>query len=288
MTHTAISDTPMSKQDTRPVSLAFLLSPRRTGSTLLYNILCQSPHVHPFVRDAELLFRLLEVFRWGDATYSEKVHHYFATEDTYWDFQREVAQGFIGRARDALGDPPTLVIKSPELSKHTPRLRRLFPQAGFVVAVRDPRDQIASEMDVAHRQVASGMRPSLPGIGELCSVFDTYWSGIDQGMALHPESFLLIRYEDLVTAPLRVTPKLQTFLGIDLTEYDPGKPWKRIAVDWEKKKTLPSWSDHYGQPVTATQVGRFKRVLSEEQISEVEAHLGHWMDLLHYPRHSIA
>src|SRR3546814_15733803 len=52
------------------------------------------------------------------------------------------------------GRPAALVLKSPELATYFPHAAVLLPAARFVISVRDPKDTIASMIEVGekHRQ----------------------------------------------------------------------------------------------------------------------------------------
>jgi hypothetical protein len=94
-------------------------------------------------------------------------------------------------------------------------IARHFPQARFVFVVRDPRGSVASlskrladgrpdtDFTVAPRDVIAGA---------------IYWRNLAQ-RELHfarryPERTVFFRYEDMVTRPLEIVPRLYDFLGL--------------------------------------------------------------------------
>jgi hypothetical protein len=45
--------------------IAFLVGGRRTGSTLLHNLLCRSPDTHRYIGEFQFLAKILDAFSWG-------------------------------------------------------------------------------------------------------------------------------------------------------------------------------------------------------------------------------
>src|SRR3546814_1868167 len=56
-------------------------------------------------------------------------------------------------------------LKSPELSTYFPHAADLFPEARFVISVRDPKDTIASMIEVGERHRRSGVNSFLAAAG---------------------------------------------------------------------------------------------------------------------------
>lgn len=262
--------------------VVFVLSARRTGSTLLQNILCQSPQAHAFVPEAQMLTRLLDAFQWGDDEFERMTGAYFASADTFADYQKETVAGFIRSARAALNAQKFLILKNPELSLHAEKLTHLLPAARFLVLARDPRDQIASQMAVAVRQVAQKMRSQVPSMQALCASYARYCAAIEQGRSKKPTAFLTIRFEDVASQPQASLRRIEDFLEIDLSTYRPDAAWQNTAVDWNKMKERPSWSEYYGKPLSSDPVGSFAEKLAPAQIKEIETRLADWMRLFGY------
>lgn len=265
-----------------------ILSARRTGSTLLQNILCQSPQTHAFVSEAQMLTRLLDAFQWGDSEFDRMVNAYFGSRESFWRYQKETVTGFILSARANLNAQKILILKNPELSLHTEKLTQLLPTARFLVLARDPRDQIASELAVSTRQLTQKMRGQMPSIQALCAAYDRYYAAIEQGRSKKPSLFLTIRYEDLVNHTKMTIKTIEEFLEIDLSAYNPAAAWQNVEVDWSKMKERPSWSEYYGKPLSNGPAGSFTEKLTPNQIEEIESRLSTWLHTFNYPRYDNA
>jgi len=138
--------------------LIFVVGPRRSGTTLLYNILCSDPGANEHIAEAQPLTQLLDALAWSRANYERMTRFFFVSPQAFASFSEQVCHGFLDNARYACREPRSLVLKNPELSRHVATLHDILPEARFVVSVRDPRDQVVSELDVMERQVEQGMR----------------------------------------------------------------------------------------------------------------------------------
>src|SRR5690606_31161407 len=94
-------------------------------------------------------------------------------------------------------------------------IARHFPQAKFVFVVRDPRGSVAS---LAKRMADD--RPDAVLRVEPRDVVASaiYWRNLAQQelrfARRHPERTIFFRFEDMVTRPLEIVPRLYEFLGL--------------------------------------------------------------------------
>jgi LPS sulfotransferase NodH len=141
-------------------------------------------------------------------------------------------------------------------------LTRLFPDAQFVHVVRDGRDCVASlkKMPWFHGGV--------PG------AVSAWAQAVDQGRwaarTLGPQTYLELRYEDLVTDPPAELRRLCGFLG---EQYHPAMadPARVAGVAVPERKT---WHSRLHQPVDTGRVGSWGRRLEPDEIALCEAALG--------------
>jgi hypothetical protein len=144
-----------------------------------------------------------------------------------------------------------------------------FPRARFVICVRDPRDQVVSELNVIERRDAL----NAAGGSSLIGLAQRFGRAVDATLAafaVAPHRFHFVRYEDLVSEPTRVIPELAAFCGLDLSGFDPSGDWRRMAVSRDQLALRPSFSQLYGRPISVSRVGRYRERLSPDEVSKVE------------------
>jgi hypothetical protein len=251
-------------------SLVFILGTRRSGTTLINSVLCADPAANRQISEAQLLTRLLAGFSWGAANYDRMVRHYLPTRDAMDDFAAKTCRALLERCWQAQGQPRHLVLKNPELSMHADQLRCYFPEARFVVCVRDPRDQIASELAVAARRLPPTGGDEALQAPALANRYKQMLDAVLRAAAAAPGSFCFVRYEDLVADPRSEAARLGAFCGLDLSAFDPDADWQRMAVSRDTLAQRPSFSQLYGRPVSAGSVGRFRERLRPPEIGRIE------------------
>jgi hypothetical protein len=143
---------------------------------------------------------------------------------------------------------------------HIPFLDSLFPCSRFLLMIRDPRDTCASgKRNFPWKDFESRI---------------TQWersllNGLVAGMTLGPERVKCVRYEELVAAPGEVLGDISNFLGVEytdemLTYYQ--SPAAAAIADLDHHKNVV-------RPVFATSVGKYRQVLTTEEIERVEERL---------------
>ncbi|MCX7719402.1 MAG: sulfotransferase [Candidatus Sumerlaeaceae bacterium] len=158
--------------------------------------------------------------------------------------------------------------KTPGYIDHLDTLRTIFPDARFVIVVRDPRDVAASVMPLSFGPNTAFMA----GRRWLNAVRH----GLDFA-ARHPEQTLLLRYEDIIDQPEKHARHLCDFLSED---YSPDMLETRVAA----ASSVPL-SDIHAQvrrPVNRSAEGRWRRDLSARQVRIIEAVCGPLMKQLGY------
>ena len=147
----------------------------------------------------------------------------------------------------------------------------LFPEAVFLVTVRDPRDQVASELEVAARRQAAGLPDHHYGTRNIVALAQRYLSYSREILTLRrqqPEQLNIVRYEDLILRSEEALTNLRGMTGLALP-FDPAKPWTRVSP-LAALQTGGDRSDLYGAPIDAASVGRFQRELTAAEAATVE------------------
>jgi LPS sulfotransferase NodH len=155
------SDTNADLEFDRPV---FIVSPPRSGSTLLFETLAKAPGVYTIGSESHRIFESLPSLHPETHGYpSNRLDAAAATPDIIQSLHAR----FGARLLDRDGKPPTsktvrMLEKTPKNSLRIPFLRAVFPQARFIYLYRDVRQTLASMIE-AWKSGQFRMYPQLPG-----------------------------------------------------------------------------------------------------------------------------
>lgn len=158
-----------------------------------------------------------------------------------------------------------------------PKIIRLFPYAKIIHVIRDGRD-----VAVSYRNVDFG--PS--------RVFDVavFWrrrtlTGRHYGRWAGPDRYCEVRYEDLVTRPEQECRRVCEFVGEEfnesmLTFHEHNR--RNVLVP----KHRLAWHKHTLEPVTTSQMGKWERDLSEQDVMVFEFVAGTALETFGYKTHN--
>ncbi|HEY0052162.1 MAG TPA: sulfotransferase, partial [Caulobacteraceae bacterium] len=192
--------------------LTFIAGPPRSGTTLLTGLLSASLGA-PLMAECGALAEIIRHRLTAFALDGEHQVHAFAKTEA--DIDAAAACYIEGLLANR--DPGPLVLKSPDLCHLLPVLPRFFRRPMRTVCiVRDPRDVIASLMQVRERQ---GEARDLVDAADFLGGF---YDDIDKALAdPHPRNPVhLIRYEDMAVRNGKALAGLSAFLGAKLKVRD--------------------------------------------------------------------
>jgi hypothetical protein len=161
--------------------------------------------------------------------------------------------------------------KRPAYLRHLPELLRMFPDAQIINIMRDGRDCVASLKEAPWAP---------PDFGELV---DSWARAADASLRAArrygPDTYHMVRYEDLVEEPEAHLRALCRFLGED---YDAAmaRPHEIAAVAVPDYKT---WHTRTRQSVTTERVSSWRQRLSAAEIERCEAVFGDRLAVFGYP-----
>jgi len=184
---------------------------------------------------------------------------------------------------DERGAATVVVEKNPKHVLRLPFLDALFPWAKFVHIIRDGRDVTASLMFRNRRDQWGHLK--VPTWRELLEVHPDanhvrcahQWriaveTARADGVAIGPERYLEVRYEELLGSPERVMTKVFDFIDLDVAG-EAREFWSKIqdetAGSYHARKQVRHYVDNHSK-----RIGRFEENLRPEQIAEVEAICG--------------
>jgi len=157
----------------RPV---FIVSPPRSGSSLLFETLAKAPGVHTIGSESHAIFEgmpQLNIAAHGYA--SNRLDAVAATADVIAELRARFSRRLIDReGRPPSAPPVRLLEKTPKNALRVPFLARAFPQARFIYLYRDVRETLASMLE-AWSSARFVTYPELPG-----------WSGPPWSLLLAP------------------------------------------------------------------------------------------------------
>ncbi|HKI02395.1 MAG TPA: TIGR03032 family protein [Thermoanaerobaculia bacterium] len=195
----------------RPI---FIVSPPRSGSSLLFETLAQAPGLWTLGGEGHTVFE-------GDAGQHPAGRGWESNRLTVGDASPAVVQlltkGLRAGLRDRDGNPPPpesaglrVLEKTPKNSLRVPFLAAAYPDALFVYLYRDPRETISSMLD-AWRSGRFVTYPELPG-----------WQGLPWSMLLVP-GWRELAGRDLAEVVARQWATATSQLLDDLAALPPGR-----------------------------------------------------------------
>jgi tetratricopeptide (TPR) repeat protein len=238
--------------DLRPARrFALLCGHPRSGTTLLERLLDAHPDIVATDETSILLGEAYPILRRGfpenasmlEVLESASIDALQHARADYFRFTESLCRQTVGNR--------LLVDKNPALDVHIPLVARIFPEAAFVVAIRDPRDVCLSCF----------MLPLPPGrlsalYLSLEATAAQYASVMGFSRAIRsrlPNPQIEIRYEDLVANLAAVSRRLLAFLGV---EWDPAV----LRFDDHAKTRLLRCAidDAVAKPIFTRSVGRWR------------------------------
>ena len=275
------------------MSLILVTGGRRTGTTLLTAILCSGEQSNPVIGETPLIRKLMSVLQWAQLPDSMATSDKYAFEDAadLLHFFNGIVGAYVERLRARLGNPAHIVLKSPEFCLAIEQLMAAVPKARFAVAVRDPRDQIVSELELRRRgddgrTVLSAL--PLADIPYLVTTLNRYLEPVIAAARRAPERFLFVRFEDMLTAFPQTLDKLEAFTGMTHLRFDPEKDWPRYAAVEDFIPNYPSFSPYYGKPLELSRIGRYRDALDARSVRLIETGCSGLMDQFGYARAQMA
>lgn len=249
----------------RPI---FIISPPRSGSTLLFETLAKAPGLFTVGRESHSLIEGTRGL--GAAALGWESNRLGANAATP-EITAELRQRFLAELRDRHGNAPQqmpvcMLEKTPKNALRIPFLAKVFPEARFVFLYRDPRETLSSMIEAwesgrfrTYRKLPdwSGLPWSLllvPGWRELSGrplgeIVAAQWETtmrtlLDDLESLPAGRCHVARYDALLVDPAREMQRLCAALelGWDLAIKD-GLPLSRYTVS---APAAGKWRRHEG------------------------------------------
>lgn len=169
---------------------------------------------------------------------------------------------------------PRLGEKTPLHARCVPRIRSVFPDAKFIHIHRDPRDVVASMLQMQWTQgtVRSEARTWRKTLCEHLRCLTT----------LPPTCYTGVRFETLVEKPEEELRRLCEFLG---------ESFNPAMLEFHDRETTgyhqreEQWKGMTRRPLTNQSIGRFKKDLTRRQIAQVERIVGPLLERFGYESH---
>lgn len=153
-----------------------------------------------------------------------------------------------------------------------PQIDALFEHARFLHIVRDVRDCFVSSADIRELDSTSPYKPTLSANpADFAEAWDEQnRRALGALSAIRSDRWKTIRYEDLVASPEETLSPALTMWGM---EWDDAMLSFHVANRNQQLEPIETseWKALVSEPVTDSQVGRFRAKLSDSEIADLEA-----------------
>ena len=181
----------------------FLFGFPRSGTTLLDTMLMGHPNIE-VLEEEPTLHKAFELFASYDDLPTVEDEKIQEARDAYFE---------TARSRTPLEPNNLLVDKNPLAINAVPFIRRVFPDARFILALRHPCDVVLS-CYVTNFRMNDGM-VSFTDLGTAAELYDLSFSYFERVQALMPTPTHTVMYEKVVADQDGELRKLFEFLGLD-------------------------------------------------------------------------
>jgi hypothetical protein len=135
------------------IPIVFVGGAPRSGTTLVYSLMCTSRDINDYAGESSYLTALLKVYRVGLIKWEVHTQFLFPSRDAFREHMRSLVSTSLAHLYDHLGRPSVLALKDPLLTPVLPLVDELLSgQARYVVVLRHPFDVVRSRQQVFERE----------------------------------------------------------------------------------------------------------------------------------------
>lgn len=264
--------------------VTFVGGAMRTGTSLLQSVLCGAPESNDMMFECIYLMEQLRLY----ANWAQKdergLSDFFDGKEGLTDFTQRMVHDLLAQAHKQQLEPEHLVLKNPEITRLFPILMDMVPKARYVVVVRDPKDVVASMLEVARKQKELGRTSNMAAAGRdmkrLVGLYLSFYDSLFRSRSRHNGRVHMVRYEDLILNYDAIVPRLAKFTGLDLSKHDPEADWT-----YTRERGVNKMFDTAvrGKRMTKASIGNYKTILSESEAGEVDKLSAAFMKMFGYP-----
>lgn len=166
-------------------------------------------------------------------------------------------------------DVKWVIDKNPSYSLHVNKLNKVFPEAKYIVIVRDYRDNVVSRKKYSDNNVS---------ILKLAAAWNYFYSKIFQSFNDLKISHHFVKYEDLVNSPTESLQGICNYLGVDYTpdmlkfqEFSKQiKAHAKETVSEEKFQKISAMHSNLDNQVNSNRVDAYINELSLDDITALD------------------
>lgn len=256
----------------------------RSGTTVIHRSLCTAENSNPYISESWFLSDIMRLYRWNLTRYNVRHADQFGDVRNFKELIWLNIRQYLTLVSVKYNDPEKLILKHPELTYYFHELSKHFHNFKFIVIVRDPRDVIASIIRVAERHIKnkiSSPQTNLVDINKHCEHYAAYYADVIKNLGDFYNRLIFVKYEDFMNEPSKQLLRISQFSG---ARYDTNRaieflPEHASSPNFDKEEREKDsfsgafWSDSYTQSISTDRIGRYKEVLNDEQVKEIERRL---------------
>jgi len=161
-------------------------------------------------------------------------------------------------------------------------LQQLYPEAKYLMIIRDGRDVAVSYRGVEKLVTASVYKPKLPqAINDIAGEWLVNNNNILDFLKHSPVQHLIIRYEDLVTDSTSVLKKICLWLKIGFDE-NMLLYYKQNGMNEKEPASLIDWKKKTLEAPDANRIGQYKTEIAGSEIKAFESIAGILLKAFNY------
>ena len=225
----------------------------RSGTTVLQALICTSRRTNDFLNECSYFMYLVNAYVQGVRHFEVHSRFYFRDEAHMMEVHAAILRGELQRTWEWLEQPQIMVLRSPPMTRNFPLLAQVIPEAIFVVVVRDPRDVVASRVEVVRKR--NGRINVERAVRKHCDEYSSQYRRLLEGNL--GDRLCVIRYEDMVAG------NLSSLHAFGFTDIDPERLWESKIHDMRKVKGRAFLTPLYGSQLSESSIGRYREVLGE-------------------------
>tara|TARA_R110002049_G_scaffold200299_5_gene370988 strand:- start:11797 stop:12861 length:1065 start_codon:yes stop_codon:yes gene_type:complete len=272
-------------EELRAIPIFFIVGKGRSGTTLLSTILDSHPNVAS-ATESRFLLIVWQKYKYLKSWNTENTAQFI--EDVkrdilvnyMWEFDNDLYENLQQLPREAqIQDLIKLVYihrkstfpkakityiidKNPKYTIFVEKLITIFPDAKFFRLIRDPRDNVTSQI-----------KYSKASVGAIANKWRNYNQTLDSFGKKYPTQFMTLKFEDLILNKELFFQKFEEYSGLDsLVNFE--KERLKIKDQFEEKFSdrLKVQHQETVQPLNPKKIGHYKQKLSEKQIEVIESY----------------